>query len=338
MNKTKLIKKTGIHKLFKPFYGGVGHAVMFHRVYNEDKRMITEGLQVSQKYIEKVINYFIAKNIDIVSLDEFYARITSNKKTKRFVTFTFDDGYVDNLTYALPVFEKYNAPFSVFVTTGYVDKTAFLWWYLLEEILLKQDSISFDFKDQEYRFKTKTEIEKRRAFGEIKTLILECGNLNDYNVLMDAILKDSGVKPYELNEKLILTEQQTKELSMHPLVTIGAHTLNHLALREMSENDVYSEIQGSMERLKEITGQTINYFAYPYGTAVEVGYREFEIAGKCNLKMAFTTEKKNVSRKQSKNLFSIPRIGINPKIELEHIDLYISGFSMAKDKISNLSF
>src|SRR5690554_1251210 len=105
MNKTQFIKKTGIQKLFKPFYGGVGHALMFHRVYNDDERLITKGLQVSQEYIEKIINYFIDKKIDIVSLDEMYERITSNKKTKRFVTFTFDDGYVDNLTQALPIFE-----------------------------------------------------------------------------------------------------------------------------------------------------------------------------------------------------------------------------------------
>ena len=338
MNKTQLIKKTGIQKLFKPFYGGVGHALMFHRVYSEDEKLITKGLQVSQECIEKIINYFIDKKIDIVSLDEMCERIISNKKSKRFVTFTFDDGYVDNLTQALPIFEKYDAPFSVFVTTGYIDKTAFLWWYLLEEIMLKQDSINFNFKNQKFRFKTKTETEKRVAFANIKTLILECSNLNDYNVLMKAILKDSIVKPFELNEKLILTAQQTKDFSKHPLVTLGAHTLNHMSLSRMSKEDAHNEIQGSVQRLEEITDQAIKYFAYPYGTSVEVGQREFEIARQCNLKMAFTTERKNISRNQSQHLFSIPRIGINPRMELAHIDLYINGFSVAKDKISNLSF
>lgn len=338
MNKTQLLRKTGIHKLFRPFYGGIGHAIMFHRVYNDDEKMITKGLQVSQDYIEKVINYFIAKNIEIVSLDEFYKRLTSNKITNRFVTFTFDDGYIDNFTQALPVFEKYNAPLSVFVTTGYIDKTAFLWWYLLEEIVLKQDWIYFKYKNQDYQFKTKTEQEKRMAFANIKTLILECSNLNEYNELMKAILKNSIEESYKLNDKLILTVQQTKDFSKHPLVTLGAHTLNHLSLSKMSEEDAFNEISRSVERLKEITGQAVDYFAYPYGTEREMGPREFEIARKCNLKMAFTTEKKNISRNQSKNLHSIPRIGINPRMELAHIDLYINGFSVARDKIRKLSF
>jgi len=338
MNKTQVIQKTGIHKLFKPFYGGVGHTLMFHRVYNEDERLVTKGLQVSQKYIERVINYFIEKKIDIVSLDEFYERITSKKKPKRFVTFTFDDGYIDNLTHALPVFEKYDAPFSVFVTTGYVDNTAFLWWYLIEEIILKENHVEFSFNNQEFNLKTETEDEKRDAFAKIKTVILECRNLDEYNALMEVVLKDSGIMPFALNEKLIMSLEQTKKLSNHPLVTLGAHTLNHLALSKMSEKDVYDEIQGSMKRLKEITGQTVKYFAYPYGTSMEAGEREFEIAGKCNLKIAFTTQKKNISRKQSQNLFSIPRIGINPRMGLDHIDLYMSGFSVAKDAISNRFF
>ena len=338
MNKTQLIKKTGIHKLFKPFFGGVGHALMFHRVNNEDKKLITNGLQVSEEYLEQVITYFIDKKIDIVSLDEMYERITSNKKTRQFITFTFDDGYLDNFTHALPIFEKYNVPFSVFVTPGYIDGTAFLWWYLIEEIVLKRNSINFSFKNKLHNFKTETEEEKRIAFAGLKTLILECNNLQDYNKLMQIILKDSDIEPYGLNQKLIVTVEQIKEFSMHPLVTIGAHTLNHLALSQLSNEDAYHEISESIERLKEMTGQDILYFAYPYGTTVEVGHREFEIAKKCNLKMAFTTERKNISRNQSQHLFSIPRIGINPRMELAHIELYINGFSVARDKISNLSF
>lgn len=338
MNKTKLIKQTGIHKLFKPFYGGIGHAIMFHRVYNDNKKLITGGLQVTTDYLEQVITYYKNNDIDIVSLDEFYKRITSKEKSKRFVTFTFDDGYLDNLTHALPVFEKYNAPFSVFVCTGYIDKTAFLWWYLLEEIMFKQNQLRFCYNNQEYNFKTETEEEKRVAFGKIKTLILECTNLEDYNALMQLILEGSDVMPFELNEKLILNLEQTKQLSDHPLVTLGAHTFNHMALSAMSIDDVYSEIQGSMVRLKEITGKNIEYFAYPYGTTVEAGEREFEIASKCNLKMAFTTQRRNISRKQSENLFSIPRVGINPRMEMDHIDLYMSGFSVFKDSLSSLSF
>lgn len=338
MNKTKLIRKSGIHKLFKPFYGGIGHAIMFHRVYNEDKKIITGGLQVTTDYMEKVISYFKNNDIDIVSLDEFYKRLTGKGKSKRFVTFTFDDGYLDNLTHALPVFEKYDAPFSVFVCTGYLDKTAFLWWYLLEEIIFKQNRVKFCYNNQEYHLKTETEEEKRAAFGKMKTLILECTSLYDYNALMQLILKDSQVVPFALNDKLILSLEQTKELSDHPLVTLGAHTLSHMALSAMSEEDVYKEIQESMVRLKEITGKKIDYFAYPYGTTVEAGEREFEIASKCNLKMAFTTQRKNISRKQSQNLFSIPRVGINPRMDIDHVDLYMSGFGVFKDGLSTLSF
>ena len=78
------------------------------------------------------IEYFISRKIDILSLDDCHARIISGKKEKSFAAFTFDDGYVDNLTLALPVFEHYGVPFTIFLTTGFPDHQIVLWWYLLE--------------------------------------------------------------------------------------------------------------------------------------------------------------------------------------------------------------
>ena len=104
MNKVDLIYTSRLHKMFKPFYSGIGHVLMYHRVGNYD-RIFTKHLQVSQESLEMALRYFISKNIDIVSLDECYARISAGVRGKRFVAFTFDDGYADNLTHALPVFE-----------------------------------------------------------------------------------------------------------------------------------------------------------------------------------------------------------------------------------------
>ena len=58
---------------------------------------------------------------------------------KPFVCFTMDDGYLDNYTKALPVFERYQVPFAIFVSTDFIDKKAILWWDTLEDLILTND-------------------------------------------------------------------------------------------------------------------------------------------------------------------------------------------------------
>ncbi|GAF03273.1 outer membrane N-deacetylase [Saccharicrinis fermentans DSM 9555 = JCM 21142] len=331
MSRAKLIHKTHLYKLFRPWFGGVGHVIMFHRIFNEDERLITKGLQVSQDYLENIIKHFIAQKIDIVSLDECYRRLTTSKRSKRFVTITFDDGYLDNLTHALPVFEKYKVPFSVFVTTGFLNDTSVMWWYLMEDLILNQEELSFSYGTQTYEYSLRNDEEKRTAFAKIKTLILKCKNKTEYMDLLKTVIKNTDVEMSGLNQKLMLCPDQVRMMSDHPLVTIGAHTVHHMALSAMTEDDAVREMKESIAVLEQITNKKMEYFAYPYGTAVEAGQREFDIARRCNLKMAFTTEKRNISRHQAQNIFSIPRLGINSNLELEHIDFYMNGMSVARD-------
>src|SRR5215510_2180890 len=45
---------------------------------------------------------------------------------ERLVAITFDDGFRDNLTVALPLLEKFNLPMTLFVTAGFIDKPGYL--------------------------------------------------------------------------------------------------------------------------------------------------------------------------------------------------------------------
>lgn len=58
-----------------------------------------------------------SKSFDFIPLEKILDRIKKTQKRK-FMVFTFDDGFQSVYDNALPIFNKYNVPFTVFVSTG----------------------------------------------------------------------------------------------------------------------------------------------------------------------------------------------------------------------------
>ena len=55
-----------------------------------------------------------------------------------------------------------------------------------------------------------------------------------------------------------------RQLAMLPGVTIGAHTVNHLALPDQGPAQLI-ELTECQTDLRRVTGQPVDLFAYPYG-------------------------------------------------------------------------
>ena len=326
MNIVDVVHQSKLDLVFKPIYSGIGHVLMFHRVNDKNDHIITNGPIVSPRYLEMVIKYFIKKNIDIISLDELYNRIRCNKRIKRFVTFTFDDGYVDNMTHAFPIFAEYNVPFTIFLTTGYPDHTVVLWWYLLEDLVLNNTKIKFSDGIASFTFDAFTPDDKFMAYRKIRQYFIQ-SNRKSLPHKLESVFHAYGYDLFETTKKMALSWNQVIELSKHPLVTIGAHTMNHLALNQLNETEVKEEVEESAHIIAEKIGKPVLYFAYPFGSPNEVGQREISIASNCNIKMAFTTRSGNIFRQHVNHLFSMPRIDTRENFNITKLDLYIHGMT-----------
>jgi peptidoglycan/xylan/chitin deacetylase (PgdA/CDA1 family) len=62
-----------------------------------------------------------------------------------------------------------------------------------------------------------------------------------------------------------MTTEELVELAGHPLVTIGAHTVDHPRLTSVSRSEALAQIEAGRRRLREVTGELPHTFAYPYG-------------------------------------------------------------------------
>jgi peptidoglycan/xylan/chitin deacetylase (PgdA/CDA1 family) len=63
----------------------------------------------------------------------------------------------------------------------------------------------------------------------------------------------------------ILDPAEVRELAQHPLVEVGAHSVNHVRLDELSRTEIARELDGARRILQEITGCGVESVAYPHG-------------------------------------------------------------------------
>ena len=64
---------------------------------------------------------------------------------------------------------------------------------------------------------------------------------------------------------------RVRELSKHDELSFEAHSVNHLAVSCLREQDLITELESSRSRIEEWTGRKVNHFCYPYGSPREVG-------------------------------------------------------------------
>ncbi len=136
-------------------------------------------------------------------------------ESDRLVAITFDDGFRDNLTVALPLLERFEMPITLFVTAGFVGREGYL-------------------------------------------------------------------SPEEL-----------REISRHPLVTIGAHGFWHRHFTRLPLLDARRELIESRRLLSHLTGTTVDFMAWPYG---ECDAHLEQLSEECGYRASWSVWKGNNAR------------------------------------------
>lgn len=103
---------------------------------------------------------------------------------------------------------------------------------------------------------------------------------NAYPLLQKYQFKATAyIVPNFLNKVHYMTSAQIVELSQSPLITIAAHTMNHVDLRTTNKQITEQEILGSKTFLEHLIHKTVNHFAYPFGKYTDNTIKAVKKAG-----------------------------------------------------------
>lgn len=201
----------------------------------------------------------LVENFEVLPLREGVARLRKGSLPPRAVCITFDDGYANNFTVAMPILRERELPATVFVAPAYLDGGCMFNDTIFEACRSAPEQVDLgslglgplSLTDAAARIRAAQHI-----VDQWKYLPRE-----ERRQLADRFAAYVGATP---NTSLMMSAQQVAQMPGLG-IEIGAHTLTHPILARLPADEARDEIVGSRRRLEEITGQPVLSFAYPNG-------------------------------------------------------------------------
>jgi peptidoglycan/xylan/chitin deacetylase (PgdA/CDA1 family) len=327
---------TGTHRLLGTISAGIGTIFTLHHVRpaRDDAFQPNALLEIEPAFLETLIEYLRYRKVDIVSLDEVHRRLTEQDYNRRFVAFTLDDGYRDNLEFAWPIFKKHGVPAALFIATSFPDRLGELWWVALERAVAATDRIAVEVSAASRFLDSNTPAAKSRAFDELYWWLRRMPDEAEMRRYIKDLCERYGVDYLAPCAELCMTWQEIEQMAADPLITIGAHSVNHYMLRKWPADVVKKELTQSASVIEAALGKKPTAFAYPVGDVTSAAAREFALAVETGYRLAVTTRPGVIFPEHREHMTALPRISLNGNFQaLRYVDVLRSGtpFSLSRN-------
>ncbi len=330
------LKATGLHHTLAPRTRGLGSILMFHHVRPAPVNDFAPNrlLEITPEFLDEILTKIVAAGFDIVSLDEAVARIGQTDLLKGqglrpFVVLTFDDAYKDNRVHALPILVKHQAPFTLFVTSGFAEGTARLWWVELGRAIERLDQVKLVIAGKSVTFSTLTSAQKKAAYDSIYWRLR---HLDDAEILAATaqLCDQASLSPTEIVRSLCMNWDELRLMAKEPLCSIGAHSKTHALLARHEDAVVEDELVASRQLIEQELTVEARHLAYPLGNRQSAGQREFALAKRLGYVSAVTTRPGMLFPTHANHLTALPRMSVNGLwSDWSYLDMLLTGLPFA---------
>ena len=282
-----------------------------------------KGLDVS--LLRKQMEFF-KENFNVVTMEQVIDAIKRKADLpEKAVLLTFDDGYVDNFTYALPILEEFGfqgsffIPGKTFATHQLLDVNKIHYIMasadikkLLVDVIERLDYYrgnEFDYPStdelwEKYatdgRFDSKDTVFIKRI---LQTAIPE--RLRN-QISSELFEKYVGVTEEQLAYELYMTPEQIRTLKRHGMY-IGLHGYDHYWLGNLTPEQMREDITKALEIMDEFIDRKEWVMNYPYGSFNDDVVAFIKENGAC---VGLTTEVR-VAEIEKDHALCLPRLDCN---------------------------
>lgn len=272
-----------------------------------------------RQQIEFFKNYF-----NVVTMEQVIDAVEGKSELpEKALLLTFDDGYIDNYTFALPVLEEYGVqgsffiPGKTFATHQLLDVNKIHYilasaniYELVEDVKKEMDY----YRGKEYDFAQTDELFNEYAVAnrfDVKETIFVKRILQTIlpeklrNIISSNLFeKYVGVSEEQLAYELYMNEEQIRTMKRHGMF-IGFHGYNHYWLGNLSPEQMREDVDLALEALDEFIDRKHWVANFPYGNYNLDVIEYIKIKGAC---IGLTTDVR------------VAEIGVDPTLELPRLD------------------
>lgn len=234
--------------------------LIFHRVLAEPDPVFPDEMH-ARRFDE--LCGWLAAWFNVLPLDQAIERLEAGTLPSGAAAITFDDGYEDNHSVALPILQRHRLPATFFVATGFLNGGR-MWNDTVIESLRLTPKTELDLTGLPDaglgRYPTASHLQRRAAIdailGQVKYMQIEprlCA--------VAQIASIAGVKP---RDDLMMSSEQVRAMHRGGM-QIGAHTVHHPILATLDDNSIRLQMRKSRLELQRIIGEPVRVFAYPNG-------------------------------------------------------------------------
>jgi peptidoglycan/xylan/chitin deacetylase (PgdA/CDA1 family) len=187
-------------------------------------------------------------------------RLASQQLPARSLCITFDDGYADNVSAALPILKRFGLPATFFVATGFINGGRMWNDTILEAIRrippgqLDLEKLGLD------RYSINDTAGRRTAVADI----LRRTKYRSTAERLKVSESIAEIAETALPVDLMMTDKDIRTLSESGMA-IGGHTVNHPILSAIDADEARCEIDTGRRQLEAISSSKVELFAYPNG-------------------------------------------------------------------------
>jgi peptidoglycan/xylan/chitin deacetylase (PgdA/CDA1 family) len=257
--------------------------LLYHRIVDDPPELLDyspTGIIVRREAFDAQMAY-LRRHYRLVYLNDLVEQLASGHPLDdRLCAVTFDDGWRDNYTHALPILKKYQVPCTIFLSTNFIDGTPWFWEARLKYVL---GHVAQRYLEQPRGSQSAGDI--RTALGELGLAQMLGMPVAQLRLSLVALVNRLRSRPADERDRLMqalenllqripvlheprrfLTWDEVGEMERGG-VAFGAHTLSHVNLARCDAATADTEIRGSKARIEDRLATAKPLFAYPFGKA-----------------------------------------------------------------------
>lgn len=251
--------------------------LMYHRILpTSDQRFALEepGMVVTPETFRQQLQW--AKQLfTILPLSEWIARRNANKPLpKRACAITFDDGWLDNYEFALPILQQEQVPATLFAVSHAVGTNFQFWPNRVARLI--DECANWSINPELKWISQTTQIDSNQPINgeQLARIIASLKQLPDSELNQQLDETESALHLPQLSAPSLASWEQLREMQDTGLIDIGSHTCHHFRLTEQLPTDILEqEIVESRHLLEQQLERPVSLFCYPNGDTSPLALR-----------------------------------------------------------------